>query len=282
MKKTFLPFLLLVSVCGSAQKASNKLSFQKGQTIEVTTTMNMTTQSQMGEMPMTIVSTEQYAVGEAGAGQFQLIKTPKRIRFNASMMGQEMGVDSDKPGDLEGQFGGPIKEMMKQKQEFTVDATGKVVSVKADDKKKKPEDAGMMGMMMPGMSAGNGVPVVGGPSFFKILPDRDVVKGESWTDSANADGNTSRTVYTVKDITDSEILLDYAGDVETKTTQSAMGQTADVNTNGKVTGTITLDKATGLLKQKTMTSDTEANVSVGGQQMSMRTKTTSVSTVKNL
>lgn len=280
MKKIFLPFFLVAAIGASAQKVSNKINFQKGQTLEVVTNMNMTTQSMMGEMPANIIITDQYAVGEVAADQIQLTKTPKRMKLSMSMMGQDMNIDSDNPKDLEGQFGGPIKELMKQKQEFTVDATGLVTAVKADEKKKKTsEQAGMMGMMMPGLSNG-AIATAGQPSIFKILPSREVAKGDTWTDSVTTEGNKSITVYTVKDITETEILLDYNGTAKTKTTQSAMGMSADVAADITSSGAITLDKATGLMKQKTLTSTTETNMNMNGNQMSSTTKTTAVTTVK--
>lgn len=281
MKKFFLPLLTLAALASQAQKASNKLTFQKGQTIEVTTNMNINTQSMMGEIPASVVMTDTYTVGETTTDGTQLIKTPKKVKFSVSAMGQDMSADSDNPKDLEGRLGGPIKEIMKQKQEFTVDATGKVTAVKADDKRKK-EDAGMMGMMMPGMTAGATVAVVGQPSLFKILPDREVSKGDTWTDSVNVEGNKSKTIYTVKDITDKEIILDYTGDGTSKTTQSAMGMSADVSATTKNSGTVTLDKTTGLLKQKTVTANTESNMSMNGNDMTSTTKITAVTTVKVL
>ena len=281
MKKIFLPFFVLATLAATAQKISNKLTFQKGQTIEVTTNMNVNTQSMMGEMPASIVSTDTYTVGETSANGTQLIKTPKKVKLNVSAMGQEISADSDNPKDLEGRMGGPLKEILNQKQEFTVDETGKVTTVKADAKKKK-EDGGMMSMMMPGMMAGPTLAVAGQPSLFKILPDREVSKGDTWTDSVNVEGNKSTTVYTVKDITDKEIILDYTGDGTSKTTQSAMGMSVDVAATTKNSGTVTLDKATGLLKQKTMTANTESNMSMNGNDMTSTTKITAVTTVKVL
>lgn len=281
MKKIVLSALMLAGFAASAQKVTNKLSFQKGQTFEVTTNMNLNTQSPMGDIPVSMVMTDNYTVGETSADSTQLTKTPKRVTFSVNAMGQDMKADSDNPGDLQGQLGEPIKQIMKQKQAFTVDATGLVTSVKADAKKDK-EDGGTMSMMMPGMGGASLLAVTGQPSLFKILPAREVAKGDTWTDSVNTEGNKSKTVYTVKDITPNEILLDYTGEGNTKTKQSAMGMSNEVTAQTKNSGTITLDKATGLLKQKTLTANTEASVNSGGQDMNMTSKMTVVMTVKPL
>lgn len=281
MKKIVLSALLLAGLTASAQKVFNKLSFQKGQTIEVTTNMNLSTQSPMGEIPVSMVMTDNYTVGETSADSTQLTKTPKRVKFSVNAMGQDMNADSDNPGDLQGQLGEPIKQIMKQKQAFTVDATGLVTSVKTDAKKDK-EDGGTMSMMMPGMGGASVMAITGQPSLFKILPAREVAKGDTWTDSVNTEGNKSKTVYTVKDITAGEILLDYTGESNIKTKQSAMGMSSDITAQTKNTGTITLDKATGLLKQKTLTANTESSVNAGGQDMNMTSKMNVVMTVKTL
>src|SRR5438067_515349 len=136
MKKIIFPLLLATSFTCFAQKVSNKLSFQKGQTIEVTTNANMTTQSMMGEMPGTVLIIETYTVNDVAADNVSITKAPKKIKVSFSMMGKDMSLDSDNPNDLNGQFGQPVKELMKQKQEFTIDASGKVTAVKEDQKKK--------------------------------------------------------------------------------------------------------------------------------------------------
>lgn len=281
MKKIFLSAFVLATLAGAAQKVSNKLSFQKGQTLEVTTNMNITTQTPMGEIPASVVVTDQYTVANTNAENTQLTKIPKRIKVSANAMGQDMSADSDNPSDLQGQMGEPIKQIMKQKQELTVDATGLVTSVKAEGETKKEEN-GMTGMMMPGLNSASMMAVAGQPSVFKILPSRDIAKGDTWTDSVSADNNKGKTTYVVKDITDKDVLLDFSGESTTKTKQSMMGMSTDMTGNTKSSGTVTIDKATGLFKQRTMTSQTESVVNAGGQEMNMTSKTTIVMTVKSL
>ena len=50
MKKVFLPLLLVASIAVQAQKVSNKIGFQKGQKLEVTTQVaSVATQEMMGQ-----------------------------------------------------------------------------------------------------------------------------------------------------------------------------------------------------------------------------------------
>ena len=282
MKKVFLPLFLIAAIGASAQKVSNKLSFQSGQKLEVTTNLDMTTSSMLGESKGNVMNIEEYTVASATATEATLQKAAKKMKMNFSLMGRDFSVDSDKKEDMEGQFGEPIKQIMQQKYEFTVDASGKITNVK-QDKKKGDESAGMLGMMMPGMNAAAAVPKVGNPSAFKYLPDgKEVGKGDTWVDSVSTAENKSKTTYTVKEITDTEIVLDFTEEGKIKAAQSTMGMSVDVTSTSKSTGTITLDKGTGILKQKTATTDTESNMNMGGREMNTTTKITAVTTVKTI
>ena len=282
MKKILLPFSFAIALNVSAQKVSNKLSFQNGQKLEVTTNMNMTSSSMLGESSGNVINIDEYAVANTSAQETTIQKAAKKMKLSLSLMGKDYTIDSDKKEDMEGQFGAPIKDILHQKFEFSVDANGKITKVKADEKKSEA-NSGMMGMMMPGMTAAAAAPKVGNPSFFKFLPDsREVGKGDTWVDSVNTVDNQSKTIYTVKDINDSEVILDFTEEGKGKATQSAMGMSIDVTSTSKSTGTITLDKTTGILKQRTATTDTESNMNMGGREMSSTMKTTAVTTVKSI
>lgn len=275
--------MVCASLCGNAQTASNKLTFQKGKTYEVTSTMDVNTQSQMGDIPVNVTMVEQYTVNNVTPKSIQLTKTPKRMKMNISMMGRDMKADSDNPQDLEGQLGGPMKEVLNRKTDFTVDQYGTVTLVKADEKKSGEQaGGGMMGMMMPGMNMGGEALAAGQPSLFKVLPARVVAKGDTWTDSTGAGDNKSRTSYTVKDITDSEILLDFTGDLKSKGTQTQMGMSVDVSTSGTVSGTVVLDKASGLLKQKTVVSNVNSAINMSGNELTATSKSNITIAVKPL
>lgn len=284
MKKIFLPLLLAASVSGFAQKVSNKLSFQKGQKLEIITNMNMNTEMMMGETTGNTVTTEVYDVKDVTASGTTLEKSTKNLKLTFSLMGQEKSFDSDKPEDLKGDMGEPLKKLMDAKFEFTVNGSGKITAVKEDAAKKKKDDSqNMMGMMMSQMNMGSSAPpIVGTASLFKILPDYEVGKGDSWSDTTTLNGNSFKNNYTVKDITETEVLLDFttAGDFTAK--QEMMGMTMESKGKTKLNGTITIDRKTGLLKQKTTINATETNTNMAGQEMASTTKMTTVTTVKSL
>jgi hypothetical protein len=284
MKKILLPLFLAATICSSAQKVSNKLIFQNGQKLEVTTNMNMTTESMMGESTGNVINIDEYAIANSSAEETTIQKAAKKMKLSFSLMGKDYTIDSDNKADMEGQFGEPIKKIIEQKYEFTIDGSGKIIRVKTDEKKKKNDDAsGMMGMMMPGMDAAAALPIAGNPSVFKFLPDgREVAQGDTWTDSINTADNQTRTTYVAKGITDSEILLDFTQDGTTKTSQSAMGMNIDATATSKTTGTVTLDRASGIIKQRTATTNTQSTMNLGGREMNSTLKMTTVTTVKTL
>lgn len=284
MKNAFLAFTLFSTLAAFGQKASSKLSFRKGQQLEVVTNMNISAESMMGPSSGSITIADTYTVNDAKANAFTLVKVPKQVKMDFRLGSQEMKLDSDNPQDLDGMLGQPVKDIMRQKPEFTIDATGKIIAVKKEEKEKNEEEssAGMMGMMLPGMDLASAVPQAGNPSFFQVLPNREVSVGDAWTDSLKNEDNVNVTTYKVKDINDKEIVLDYSGEGKTVTTKEAMGMKVDVNADNRTSGSIVIDKATGIIKQKTSTNTTETTMNLGGREMTSTIKTTAVTNVKTL
>ncbi|WP_121355919.1 DUF6263 family protein [Flavisolibacter nicotianae] len=282
MKKIVLAFAVVSTLPGFAQKAFNKLTFTKGQQLEVVTNINLSAESMMGPTTGTITIADLYSVNNATAQTTTLLKVPKQVKMNFNFGSQEIKLDSDNPKDLSSPFSQPVKEIMSQKPEFTIDASGKILSVKKNDTKTKAEGdgAGMMGMMLPGMDFASAVPQPGAPSFFQVLPNREVGIGDTWTDSLQAEGTKNVTVYKVKDISDKEIVLDFSGAGTTVTAREAMGMNVNVNAANRSTGSIVLDKATGIIKQKTTTNTTETTMNMGGREITSTIKTTMVTNVK--
>jgi hypothetical protein len=163
---------------------------------------------------------------------------------------------------------------------MTVDAGGKITAVKADDNNPnnapKKEDADMMSTALAQFAAGFDLPKTGDTSEFMILPPKELAKGESWTDSSK----NIKTVYTLADVTDADIIVNYTEEASTSRIQEAMGQEITMNSKDKTTGKIILDKKSGLLKEKTATTNSEGNMEMAGQTMPMNTKTTKTVTVK--
>lgn len=281
MKYILLSFALSATFFAFGQKVKSALTFTKGQTLEVVTNMNIAAESMMGPLSGTATVKDNYTVSDASANAFTLQKLPKQVKMDFTMGSQQMKVDSDKPDEMSGLLAQPVKDIMSHKPEFTIDATGKITAVKGTGTKEGDgKENAMMGMMLPGMDMSAALPQAGNPSLFQVLPNREVGVGDTWTDSVAAEGSTNKNVYKITGITDKEITLDFTGEGTTKTAKEAMGMKVDVDAANKATGSIVLDKATGVLKQKTVTNTTETHMNMGGQEMNTTVKTTVVTTVQ--
>lgn len=280
MKKVVLSAVVLFSLVGNAQKVSNKLQFQKGQKLEVLTTVKSASQMMGQSMDINIESARVLDVADVAGGNATIENKIKRLKVNFEGMGQSQAYDSEKESDRTSEMGKNFEKGLKNKYKMTVDPYGKITAVKADDDNpnKKTDTTGgqdMMSGMMDGMMEGFDLPQVGEATEFAILPAKEVSKGDTWTDTTSADKDARRKAsYKVADITANEIMLDYTEDVATKTTKENMGMEVAIDKKDKNTGKITLDRKTGLLKQKTVTTETSGTASVMGQEIPLDSKTT--------
>lgn len=287
MKQFFLVAAVAISTTGFAQKVSNKLTFQKGQKLEMVSKVNsVISMEMMGQTMDTKVDatvTRLFDVNDVTNGSASVEHKMKRMQMNmeAPMAGAQ-SFDSDNEKDMKGDAGKAMEKALKNKYSMTIDPSGKITSVKADDdnpnKAAKAEGGDMMAGAMSGMIEGMELPKVGDLSEFKILPDAGATKGASWTDTTG--GN--KAVYTVTDITDADILIDYSEEGTTERKQEANGMELTISSKDKTTGKITLDKKSGLLKEKTGTTTSEGTMDMMGQTIPMTTKVTKVITVKGL
>jgi hypothetical protein len=285
MKQLFLVATIAFTTTGFAQKVNNKLTFQKGQKLEMISKVNsIISMEMMGQAMETKVDatiTRLFDVEDVTNNGATIEHKVKRIQMNveAPMQGAQT-FDSDIEKDMKGDGGKAMEKALKNNYSMTVDAGGKITAVKADDanpnNSPKKEDLDMMSNALAQFAAGFDLPKTGDTSEFMILPSKELAKGESWTDSSK----NVKTVYILADVTDADIIVNYTEEASTSRTQEAMGQEIIMTSKDKTTGKITLDKKSGLLKEKTATINSEGNMEMAGQTMPMNTKTTKTVTVK--
>lgn len=289
MKQLVSLAFIVCTVNATAQKASNKLTFQKGQKLEMTTQVkNVIAQEMMGqniEFNVDATITNSFDVADVAAGNAVIEGKTKRMQFNFEGMGQSKKFDSENEADMKSEGGKAAEKSLKNKYTMTVDPNGKIVAVKKDDDTpngaKADAAADPMAAMMGQIFEGMGSPEVGKSSVFKILPDKEVSKGETWSDSTSTGKDEkTKTVYTVSDINDATIIVDFTQDGNSVRKQEMQGMEMTMNMKNKANGKITLDKKTGLLKQKTVTTESTGTIDVMGQSMPMTTKSTATTTVK--
>lgn len=289
MKQVLFVLFISISVTAFSQKVSKQLNFPKGQKLEmVTEVKSVMAQEMMGqamEFNINAVVTRMFDIEDVTPAGAVIEHKVKRMQFNFDGMGQSQSFDSENEKDMKGEMGKVVEKSIKNKYTMTVDQTGKITTVIADDdnpnKPASKEDADMMGNMMSQFASGMDIPKIGDITDLSILPNREIGKGESWTDSLSKDKDEKgKITYTISDITDNEILLDFTEEKSLVKTQETQGMEITITTKDRTTGKIVLDKKSGLLKQSNSTTNSEGTVEVMGQSMPMTTKVTKKVTVK--
>ena len=286
MKKIFFFGCVLLSINGFTQKINNKLNFQKGQKLEMVSNVSSTiSQEMMGQSidtKVTATLTRVFDVEDVSVAGASIEHKVKRVQMEmSSPIGGSQSFDSEKEEDKKSSTGKSVEKSMKNKYKMMVDATGKITSVKADDdnsnKSAKGDDetdmmAGMFSKVMEGLE----IPQQGDKSDFKILPDKELTKGDTWTDSTNIGLGT----FTIADINDTTIVITYTEIGNTQSKQEMMGQEINISAKLTSTGKIILDRKTGLLKENTSTIDSKGAMEMMGQSIPINTKTMKTTIVK--
>lgn len=283
MKQVVSLACVFLTLSVAAQKVSNKISFQKGQKLEmvskVNTVVSMEMMGQAIDTKIDATVTRSFDVADASANGATIEHKVKRVQTNIDVpMQGTQSFDSEKESDMQGESGKAMEKALKNKYTMTVDNTGKITAVKADDDNpnKNPDANDDMGGMMAQFAAGFDLPKIGDKSEFAVLPNRELSKGETWTDTANK----VKSVYTVSDVTATDVVIDYTEEGSTSRKQDAMGQEITINSKDKTTGKIILDRKSGIMKERTSTMSSEGTMEMGGQSMPMNTKATRTVTVK--
>ena len=216
MKKLFLLIAVASSLSGMAQKSSSKVSFVKGQKLEmVAQTKAVITQEVMGQsMDMNVNSTivRSFDIEDVNKGTAKIEHKIKKLQFAFDVMGQSQSFDSEKPEDAKSEIGKSLEKSIKNKYTMSVDETGTILSVKADDDNPNTDtetnENDMMGNVMAQFSEGLQVPKTGDVISLKVINSNQLAKGQSWADSLQ--GEEHGTIkYTITDVTPSDILIYY-------------------------------------------------------------------------
>ncbi len=263
--------LMALSLFAQAQKVSGKLTFQPGQVLYITTKTNtVNVVSAMGQEIEIKAETnvdQLFKVTNTTEENHTLSHEIKRIRFTSEGMGSNMSFDSDSEKDMKGQFGEPIKEMMNQKYNMVIDASGNTVMAMSEGggSSKTTAASGALAQFTGGMMEMTRAPKSGEASFFKVLPATPVGVGDGWTNTIENNGTKTDEAYSVAEINDEFIILNYLANSATSSVQENMGMEVTINVKNKIEGKIKVDRKTGIVKEKTTktTSTGTANTSYG-------------------
>lgn len=268
------------------QKVNGKLKFEQGQTIEIAMQLKTSiAQQAMGQaidFDLDGSTNHLYKVTNATDDNNTLHHQVQQITFKFDGMGQKRSFDSNNEKDMNGQFGKPIKEMLDKTFDMIIDPTGKVLMVQPEkvENAKMDDRMAIITNMLKDVLDVVQPPQKGNASFFKVLPENEAGKGDSWNESAENQSGKSNTSYTVSDITDSTIVVDFTGNSVTVTKAEMMGNETITTMNNKTTGKIIINKTTGIIREKTTFTESNGSTEVMGSTLPVTSKTTVTITVK--
>lgn len=275
-----------LSVAGAvnAQKIAGKLVMAKGQKLEVVNVVKTSTSfeamGQKMESGGDISTTVHYEATDVTPAGISISEKAVRMVTTMSAMGQDMAYDSDKKEDRDGRLGDVFNSMVGNAYEYSIDANGKILSVKTAPKKAEADPQANQIAMMMGGALRMDEPKTGGNSFWAVLPNKDIQVGDTWVDTSNADGTKRSTTYTLKEIKGMDAIITVSGTTSIETTNDTPNGQVVVSMKVTNKGEIVMDIKSGLVKSKTIMNEGSGTAEVQGMSIPITTNTTITSTVK--
>lgn len=273
-------FLLFVHTNIYAQTVSGKLKFEPGKIFVIDMKIKTSVAQRVGGNAIDFSAdgsaTHSYKVITSTTDNTVLHHEVKKIVFTFEGMGQKRSFDSDNEKDMADQFGEPVKNILNKKFEITIDPNGKVIIARPGKAgmEKTDERLTIVLNMLKDITDIASPPQKGEASFFKILPAAETAAGESWVDSLQNETGKFKTTYTLSGITDSTIIVDFKTNAATVSKAILMGRETTTTMNSAGTGKIILDKTTGIVKEKMITTESNGNTEAMGGTVPVTAKTT--------
>lgn len=278
--------LLLFSVAAAAQsskKKTAKLDFKPGQkfqtdnTIKTTTSMEMMGQQMDIKADITIV--RQLEIKDKKDKRYTITSTITRMATDMDMMGQTINYDSDNKEDTSNEMGKILSEKINVPATIEMGEDGKVIPGKKEAAKESA-DAGGMAAMMKNMGIADDDAILTDDMFIPV--PKKIKAGDTWSDSIIVEGQKTYRDYTVKSIQNKDAVVSIGGKLLTDKKMENQGMEMTLVMESTITGELTLDTTTGVIKQRTLTVDGSGNIDMMGQQVPMTTKVETTSVTKNL
>lgn len=260
--------VLVMSVC--SQTAGTGLNIQKGQEIlirmEFTNNRIQTAGAQVINFRLNGFAVHKYTVTDIGNNNIKLHHEIQQTGFSFDGMGQKKSFDSGNEEDQKGPFAPYFKEILSRNFDITIDSSGRtIVATPEKTELSKPDDklVTITDMLKPIIDLVY-PPAKGSASFFHVLPGGSKSVGSTWTETTDTESEKSTTGYTVSSITDSTITVDFKTTATCNSKTEMMGRLTRTIVNNASTGNIIVDRKTGLLKEKTATTDSNGTTEAMG------------------
>ncbi len=265
--------LFFLYSCGGGEAVDLKLNLAKGDVFEADVVMDQkVTTTAMGmkmdvEQVMNIYQT--LTVQDVDAeGNMKLESVTDRFVMKQSipMMGMPINVEFDtdnpeKAGAL-GESMAPYFQRMKGlTYHLTLDRQGKMISSDAEEVYKK------IGLDTLSRQGGKKAPEGNSEQYLSQLPEKPVKKGDKYvveSGSAGA-GFATKSTYTVKEITADRVLMDVSTEFVPAKAEEMAGVAVEVT--GSQTGTVEIDRLTGMTLKSEMKQDLKMDITSMGMKM---------------
>jgi hypothetical protein len=280
---SFFLFLLLPAIANS-QTYQSRLKFEQGQKLEITTRIKShIAQQAMGQAIDFDVDGEAlhyYTVTNATADNSTLRHQMKQVSFNFDGMGQKRSFNSNNEKDMSGQFGAPVKGLLDKSFDMIIGPNGTVLLVQPEKIEfQTDERTAIITNMLKKLFEVAQPPIKGGGCLFKTLPDTAVTTGSAWIDSLQNESGKYVSNYTISSITDTTITIAMICNSVTTERSEMMGNEIITTMNNKSTGTIIVDRATGIIREKNILTESNGNSEIMGGTLPVNSKTTITMTV---
>lgn len=278
--------LLFTNSTAFSQQVSGKIKLDQGQILDIILKVTTTVAQQAGDQSIDFnvdaTGNHSYKVTNSTEDNSTLHHQLQRIRFSFEGMGPKRSFDSNEEKDMKGPFGKPMKEMLEKTFDVIIDPNGKTLMVSPEKIQFAEMDNQMaiissllkdvMDLVQP--------PQKGKGSFFKVLPDSTTGIRSTWTETYENENGKFNAAYALSDITDSTLIIDFAASSVTVTKAEMMGTETTTTMNNKSTGKIILDKMTGIIREKTINTQSNGTTESAFGNLPVTSKTTTVITVK--
>ena len=305
MKRNLTILIALASIilagCPASKSSTDvitlKLNLEKGKTYSYGTSthfdMNMEVSGQKMATGLDMAYTYKIALDHADSSGNQVLNsTIDAIKFKAAVMGMSMGYDSKEVIDtshqdaMSGMFRKIFSGMLGKSFKITIGPTGSIVDVSGveemitnmingfpgtDEEKEK-----MKAQLNQSFNKEQVKQTFA--QAFNLYPDKPVKIGDSWKKEVELGmkgmSNTQEITYKVKDITSSTVVLDLKGDIKSSEgAHSDSTATAPaMNLNGSESGSITLDRTSGMATDGDIDMTMKGSVDMKGSKVPMDMK----------
>lgn len=276
-------FITHTATSQSKKVETGKLDFKPGQKFQtdnsIKTTSSMEMMGQQMDIKADVTLVRQLEIKDKKDKTYNVASTITKMATNMDMMGQTMSYDSDKKEDADSDIGKILKDKINVPTALEMGEDGKIIPSKKEEP-KAGDDASGMAAMMKSFGAGSDERILTDDVF--IPTPKNLKVGDTWSDSLITDGQKTYRDYTVKSFQGSEAIVTIGGKVLTDKKMENQGMEMNLVMESKLTGEMTVDTNTGVIKQRTITADGSGNIEMMGQQVPMATKVETNSVTKGL